>query len=64
MSDQFARFLIDVMARLLELGGLNCPPAVEEIELFADAEDERLLASGHSVEATPKNKICCVGRKR
>ncbi len=33
-----------VMARLLELGGLNCPAAVEEIELFADAEDERLLA--------------------
>jgi 23S rRNA (uracil1939-C5)-methyltransferase len=33
-----------VMARLLELGGLNCPTAVEEIELFADAADERLLA--------------------
>ncbi len=33
-----------VMARLLELGGLNCPPAVEEIELFADAADERVLA--------------------
>jgi 23S rRNA (uracil1939-C5)-methyltransferase len=32
------------MARLLELGGLNCPTAVEEIELFADAADERLLA--------------------
>jgi len=32
-----------VMARLLELGGLDCPPAVEEIELFADAADERLL---------------------
>src|SRR6266478_2256934 len=33
-----------VMARLLELCGLNCPAAVEEIELFADAADERLLA--------------------
>ncbi|MGB0047519.1 MAG: 23S rRNA (uracil(1939)-C(5))-methyltransferase RlmD [Terriglobales bacterium] len=33
-----------VMARLLELDGLNCPTAVEEIELFADAEDEHLLA--------------------
>ena len=33
-----------VMARLFELGGLNCPVAVEEIELFADAADERLLA--------------------
>src|SRR5208283_5055239 len=28
-----------VMARLLELGGLNCPAAVEELELFADAVD-------------------------
>ena len=33
-----------VMAQLLELGGLDCPAAVEEIELFADAADERLLA--------------------
>jgi 23S rRNA (uracil1939-C5)-methyltransferase len=33
-----------VMARLLERGGLNCPASVEEIELFADAPDERLLA--------------------
>jgi len=36
--------LNQVMARLLELRGLNCPAAVEEIELFADAADERLLA--------------------
>ncbi len=33
-----------VMARLLELGRLNCPAEVEEVELFADAADERLLA--------------------
>ena len=33
-----------VMSRLLELGGLSCPAAVEEIELFAGAADERLLA--------------------
>ncbi len=33
-----------VMARLIELGGLNCPMAVQEIEMFADAADERLLA--------------------
>src|SRR5208282_4051085 len=33
-----------VMARLVELGGLNCPAAVEEIELFADSADEHLLA--------------------
>lgn len=32
------------MARLVELGGLSCPAAVEEIELFADAGDEHLLA--------------------
>ena len=32
------------MARLLELGGLNCPAGVEEMELFADAADEQLLA--------------------
>jgi len=36
--------LNQVMARLLELRGLNCPAAVEEIELFANAADERLLA--------------------
>jgi 23S rRNA (uracil1939-C5)-methyltransferase len=35
-----------IMARLLELGGLNCPAGVEEIELFADAADEELLAWG------------------
>lgn len=33
-----------MMARLLELRGLNCPAAVEEIELFADSEDEHVLA--------------------
>lgn len=33
-----------VMGRLMERGGCECPAAVEEIELFADAGDERLLA--------------------
>ncbi|MGA8539997.1 MAG: TRAM domain-containing protein, partial [Terriglobales bacterium] len=33
------------MPRLLELGGLNCPPVVEEMELFGDAADERLMVS-------------------
>jgi 23S rRNA (uracil1939-C5)-methyltransferase len=33
-----------IMARLLERGGLSCPAAVEEMELFADAADEHLLA--------------------
>jgi 23S rRNA (uracil1939-C5)-methyltransferase len=33
-----------VMAQLLELRGLDCPAGVEELELFADAADEHLLA--------------------
>jgi 23S rRNA (uracil1939-C5)-methyltransferase len=33
-----------VMGRFIELRGCECPPGVEEIELFADAGDERLLA--------------------
>jgi 23S rRNA (uracil1939-C5)-methyltransferase len=33
-----------VLARLLELRGLNCPSAIEEVELLADAEDEQVLA--------------------
>ena len=33
-----------MMARLLDLHGLSCPAAIEEIELFADADDQRLLA--------------------
>lgn len=32
------------IARLIEMNGLECPVAVEEIELFADAADEHLLA--------------------
>jgi 23S rRNA (uracil1939-C5)-methyltransferase len=31
------------IARLTDLGGLACPPEVEELELFADAGDEQLL---------------------
>jgi 23S rRNA (uracil1939-C5)-methyltransferase len=33
-----------MLARLVELRGCECPAEVEEIELFADAADERLLA--------------------
>jgi 23S rRNA (uracil1939-C5)-methyltransferase len=33
-----------VMARLIELKGSDCPASIEELELFADAGDERLLA--------------------
>jgi 23S rRNA (uracil1939-C5)-methyltransferase len=38
----------EVIARVTELGGLGCPPRVEEVELFADAADERLLVSTFS----------------
>ena len=31
------------IAKLTELGGLECPPAIEELELFADGSDEHLL---------------------
>jgi 23S rRNA (uracil1939-C5)-methyltransferase len=47
-----------VIARLLELDGLDCPTAVEEIELFADVADEHLLAwafCGH--DANPKDLL-------
>jgi 23S rRNA (uracil1939-C5)-methyltransferase len=33
-----------IIARLIELRGLNCPATVEEIETFADEGDEHLLA--------------------
>lgn len=33
-----------MIAQLTEPSGLQCPPAVEEIELFADARDEEMLA--------------------
>ncbi len=33
-----------VITRLLDLHGLSCPSVVEEIEFFANAEDEHLLA--------------------
>ena len=46
-----------IIARLLELGGLNCPPAVEEIELFADAEDERLLAWAFCMREAERNDL-------
>ena len=48
-----SQLLNRVMTRLLELRGSNCPAAVQEIELFADAADERLLAwafCGHEAD--------------
>ncbi len=46
-----------MMARMLELGGLNCPATVEEIELFADAEDEHLLASAFCHREADKQEL-------
>ena len=47
-----------VIARITELGGLECPPAVEEIELFADASDEQSLAWAFcGGDATEKNLL-------
>ncbi len=48
-----------VMARLHELRGLNCPAAVEEIELFADAADERLLAWAFCEREADKRDLLC-----
>ncbi len=48
-----------VMARLLELRGLDCPAAVEEIELFADATDERLLACAFSGRDGDQRDLLC-----
>jgi len=45
-----------VIARLTELHGCECPAGIEEIELFADAADERLLAwafCGRDADAEP-----------
>ena len=46
-----------VMARLLEVGGLDCPPTIEELELFADASDESLLAWTFCGEATDRKDL-------
>ncbi len=46
-----------VIARLTELGGLECPPAIEELELFADASDEQLLISACCRGDTPKDDL-------
>ncbi len=47
-----------MVARMLELGGLNCPAAIEEIELFTDAEDEHLQMSAFcGREADPRDLL-------
>jgi 23S rRNA (uracil1939-C5)-methyltransferase len=46
-----------VLSGLLERRGLDCPGAVEEIELFADAQDERLLAWAFCGPAADKQDL-------
>ncbi len=47
-----------VMARVLDLRGLDCPAGVEEMELFADSTDEHLLAWAFcGREADPKDLL-------
>ena len=46
-----------VLARVIELGGMDCPPAVEELELFARACDENLLAWAFCRRDADKNDL-------
>jgi 23S rRNA (uracil1939-C5)-methyltransferase len=46
-----------VIAQLTDLGGLQCPPAIEEIELFGDARDEEMLASAFCRSDAPKDDL-------
>ncbi len=51
-----------VLGRLLKLRGANCPAVVEEIELFADAADEGVLAWAFCrPEADPKDLMRWAG---
>ncbi len=45
------------IARLIELRGLECPTAIEEIEVFADAGDEQLLACAFCRGDAPKDEL-------
>ncbi|MGC2248509.1 MAG: TRAM domain-containing protein, partial [Terriglobales bacterium] len=45
------------IARLTELRGLDCPTAIEEIEVFADASDEQLLAWAFCRGDAPKGDL-------
>jgi 23S rRNA (uracil1939-C5)-methyltransferase len=45
------------LARLLELRGLDCPAAVEEIEFFSDAEDEHLLVWAYCVRDADSKQL-------
>ena len=54
-----------VLTQLLDGGGLECPPAIEELELFADARDERMLGWAFcSSEAKEKDLLRWAERVR
>lgn len=46
-----------MIGRLMELGGMECPPMVEEIELFANASDDQMLASVFCPGDAPKQNL-------
>ncbi len=46
-----------MLARLGELHGCECPAEVEEIELFADAGDERLLAWAYCERTAKRDQL-------
>lgn len=46
-----------VITRLIELHGLHCPMTIEEIELFANAEDEQLLVSAFCKAGSDKENL-------
>ena len=45
------------IAQLTEAGGLGCPTAIEEIEMFADAEDAKILATAFCAADVSKNEL-------
>ena len=49
--------LNSVIARLLELRGLDCPACIEEFELFADAADQHLLAWAFCARAADQKDL-------
>src|SRR5207302_790722 len=46
-----------VLARLIELEGCDCPDQMEEVEFFADANDEHLLASAFFSRGADEKKL-------
>jgi len=45
------------ISQLTELGGLSCPAAIEEIELFVDSDDAKMLATAFCLADASKNDL-------